>query len=73
MAEESQPTKRHKTSKTHTQHDFLQESLNGDDLDLQIPIPTGEEEQKQIPPDDHDSEKDGNTFNDTDARKSLDD
>jgi hypothetical protein len=73
MAEESQPTKRHKTSDTHTQHDFPQESPNGDDLDSQIPILTGEDEQKQIPLDDHDSDKDGNTFNDTDARKSLDD
>ena len=69
MTEESQPTKRHKTSETHNQHDFSQESLNGDDLDSQILIPTGEEEQKQIPP----SEKVGNTFNGTDARKSFDD
>jgi hypothetical protein len=73
MAEESQPTKRYKTSDTHIQHDFPQESPNGDDLDSQIPISTGEDEQKQIPLDDHDSDKDGNTFNGTDARKSLDD
>jgi hypothetical protein len=59
----------HKTSETHNQHDFSQESPNGDDLDSQILIPTGEEEQKQIPP----SEKVGNTFNGTDARKSFDD
>ena len=60
MAEESQPTKRHKTSNTHIQHDFPQESPNGDDLDSQILIPTGEDEQKQIPLDDHESDKDGN-------------
>jgi hypothetical protein len=73
MAEESQPTKRHKTLETHTQHDFPQESPNEDDLDSQIPIPTGEDEQKQIPLDDYDSDKDGNTSHDSDARKSLDD
>ena len=73
MAEEIQPTKRHKTSNTHIEHDIPQESPIGDDLDSQILIPTGEDEQKQIPLDDHESDKDGNLFNDSDARKSLDD
>ena len=47
MAEESQTTKRHKTSETHTQHDLPQGTPIGEDLDPQIPIPIGEEEFKQ--------------------------
>jgi hypothetical protein len=73
MSEKIQPTKRHKTSNTHIEHNIPQESPNGDDLDSQHLIPTGEDEQKQIPLDDHESDKDGNSFNDSDARKSLDD
>jgi chromosome segregation ATPase len=69
MTEVSQPTKRYKTSDIHIQNDFPQKSPNGDDL----LIPTGEDEQKQIPLGDHESDKDGNSFNDSDARKSLDD
>jgi hypothetical protein len=73
MAEETQPTKRYKTSETHIQHDISQASPIGDELDPQIINPIGVEGQTQIPLDEHDSEKDGNPFNDTDARKSLDD
>ena len=73
MAVESQPTKRHKTSDTHIQYDFPQESHHGDDLDPQFLIPTREDEQKRIPLDDHESDKDENSFNDSDARNSLDD
>ena len=36
-------------------------------------IPVGEEENKQIPLNDHESDKEGNLFNDSDVRKSLDD
>jgi hypothetical protein len=65
MAEETQPTKRHKTCNIRLEHNIPQESPNGDDIDPQILIPTGEDEQKQIPLDDHESDKDGNTFNDS--------
>ena len=41
MAEESQITKRHKTSEIHTQHDLPQGIPIGEDLDPQIPIPLG--------------------------------
>jgi hypothetical protein len=73
MAEEIQPTKRHKTSNTHIEHNIPQKSPNGDDLDSQNLIPTGEDEQKQIHSDNHESDKDGNLFDDSDSRKSLDD
>ena len=49
MAEENQPTKRHKSSDTHTEHDTTQASPIGDDLDPQFLIPIGEEEYKQEP------------------------
>jgi hypothetical protein len=73
MAEEIQPTKRHKPSDTYTQDDLPQGTPIGEDLDPQIPIPAGEEENKQIPLNDHELDKEENTFNDSDARKSLDD
>jgi hypothetical protein len=44
MAEEMQPTKRHKPSDTYTQHDLPQGSPVGEDLDSQILISAGEEE-----------------------------
>jgi hypothetical protein len=53
----------------HIQHDIWQASPIGDELDPQILNPIGDEEQKQITLDDHDSEMNGNPFNDTDARK----
>jgi hypothetical protein len=62
MAEETQPTKRYKTSNTHIEQNIPQESSVGDDLDSQILIPIGGEEQKQIPLDDHESDKEGNMF-----------
>ena len=46
MAEESQTTKRHKTSEIHTQHDLPEGTPIGEDLDPQIPIPIGEEEKQ---------------------------
>ena len=73
MAEEIQPTKRHKPSETHTQDDLPQGTPIGEDLDSQTLIPAGEEENKQIPLNDLESDKEENTFNDSDARKSLDD
>jgi hypothetical protein len=73
MAEEIQPTKRHKPSNPHIEQNIPQESSVGNDLDSQILIPTGGEEHKQIPLDDHESDKEGNLFNNSDARKSLDD
>jgi hypothetical protein len=72
MAEENQPTKRHKTSDTHTEHDTTQASPIGDDLDLQIPIPIGEEEYKQETDGNDLSERERNSFLDTDNSKSLD-
>jgi hypothetical protein len=47
MAEDNQPTKRHKTSNTHTEHNTTQASPIGDELDSQILIAIGEEENKQ--------------------------
>jgi hypothetical protein len=47
MAEESQSTKRHKTSEIHTQNDIPQGTPIGEDLDSHVPIPIGEEELKQ--------------------------
>ena len=41
MAEESQPTKRHKQSETHTEQNIPQASPNGDELDTQMPFPMG--------------------------------
>jgi hypothetical protein len=73
MAEEIQPTKRHKPSNPHIEQNIPQESSVGNDLDSQTLIPTGGEEHKQIPSDDHEYDKEGNLFNDSDARKSLDD
>ena len=46
MAEENQPTKRHKTSNTHTEYDISQASPIGDELDSQILISIGEEGNK---------------------------
>ena len=69
MAEEIQPTKRHKPSETHTQDDLPQGTPIGEDLDSQTLIPAGEEENKQIPLNDLESDKEENTFNDSDARK----
>ena len=73
MAEENQPTKRHKPSNTHTEHDISQASPIRDDLDSQIPIPIGEEENKREADENDQSERERNTFLDTDVRKSLDD
>ena len=73
MAEESQTTKRHKTSETHTQHDLPQGTPIGEDLDPQIPIPIGEEELKQDGNGNDDSEGEQNSFRDTDTCKILDD
>ena len=72
MAEDNQPTKRHKTSDTHTEHDTTQASPIGDGLDPQFLIHIGEEDKQE--PDGNDlSEKERNPFLDTDIRKSLDD
>ena len=73
MAEENQPTKRHKSSDTHTEHDTTQASPIRDDLDPQFLIPIGEEEYKQEPDGNDLSERERNPFLDTDIRKSLDD
>jgi hypothetical protein len=48
MAEERQPTKRHKTSETHIQHDISQASSIGDELDPQILNPSGDEEENKF-------------------------
>ena len=73
MAEENQPTKRHKTSNTHIEHDISQASPIGDELDSQILIFIGEEENKQETDENNQPEREMNTFLDTDVRKSLDD
>ena len=85
MAEESQPTKRYKSSETHTQDDLPQgtpigEDLDphlpipiGEDLDPHLPIPIGEEELKQDGNGNDDSEGEQTFFGDTDVCKSLDD
>ena len=57
MVEENQPKKRHKTSNTHTEHDILQASPIGDELDLQIIISIGEEENKQETDENYQSER----------------
>jgi hypothetical protein len=73
MAEESQPTKRHKPPDTHTEHDILQASPNGDELDSQLPFPNGEEEVKLNDDDSTESGRDKKFFLDSDIRKALDD
>jgi hypothetical protein len=96
MAEENQPTKRHKTLNTHTEHDISQASPIGVELysqilidwrklergsikcsppppHLQIVISIGEEENKQEADENDQSERERNTFLDTNVRKSLDD
>ena len=71
MAEENQPTKRYKTWNTHNEHDISQASPVGDELDPQLLIPIGEEENKQETDENDQSERERNTFLDTDGRKSL--
>ena len=66
-------SKQHKSSDTHTEHDTTQASPIGDDLDPQFLILIGEEEYKQEPDGNDLSEKERNSFLDTDIRKSLDD
>ena len=73
MAEESQPTKRYKTSETHTQNDIPQGTPIGEDLDSHLPNPIGEEELKQDGNGKDDSEGEQISFMDTDVCKSLDD
>ena len=73
MAEESQPTKRHKQSETHTEHDILQASPNGDELDTQSPFPNGEGETKLDNDDSTESGRDKKFFLDSDIRQTLDD
>ena len=73
MAEEKQPTKRYKSSETHTQNDIPQGTPIGEDLDTQFPIPIGGEEIKQ---DGHGNDNSGgeqSSFTDTDVCKTLDD
>jgi hypothetical protein len=69
MAEDTQPTKRHKSYNIHTEHDILQPSPIRDELDSQLPIHIGEEELKQEnlrEPDENDhSEGERNPFLDT--------
>jgi hypothetical protein len=73
MAEANQPTKRYKTSNTHTERDISQASPIGDEVDSQILIPIGEEKNKREIDENDQSERERNTFLDTDVRKSLDD
>ena len=73
MAEESQPTKRHKQSETHTEHDILQASPNGDELDTQMLLPHGEEENKLDNDDSVNSGREKKFFLDSDIRQTLDD
>ena len=73
MAEESQPTKRHKPSDTQVEHDISQASPNGDELDSQSPFPNGEEEVKLNDDDSTESGRDKKFFLDSDIRKALDD
>jgi hypothetical protein len=73
MAEEKQPTKRHKPSEIHTQNDIPQGIPIGEDLDTQLPIPIGGEEFKPDGNGDNNSEGEHNSFIDTDACKTLDD
>ena len=73
MAEESQPTKRHKQSGTHTEQNILQASPNGDELDTQMPFPHGEEENKLDNDDSVESGRDKKFFLDSDIRQTLDD
>ena len=73
MAEETQPTKRHKPSEIHTQNDIPQGTPIGEDLDTQLPIPIGGEEFKQDGNVDDNSEGEQNSFIDTGGCKPLDD
>jgi hypothetical protein len=73
MAEESQPTKRHKQSETHTEHDISQASPNGDELDTHMTLPTREEETNRPTADSMESGREKTFFLDSDIRKALDD
>ena len=73
MAEEIQPTKRHKSSEIHTQNNIPQASPIGDELDTQLLNPIGEEELKLDGNKDDNSEEERNPFLDTDVCKTLDD
>ena len=73
MAEESQPTKRHKQSEKHTEQNIPQASPNGDELDTQMPFPHGEEENKLDNDDSVESGREKKFFLDSDIRKTLDD
>jgi hypothetical protein len=73
VAEESQPTKRYKSSETHTQNDKPQGTPIGEDLDTQSPIPIVEDEFKQDGNGNDNSEGEQSSFTDTDVCKTLDD
>jgi hypothetical protein len=73
MAEETRPTKRYKSSKTHTQNGIPQGTPIGEDIDTQFPTPIGGEEFKQDGNGDDNSEGEHNSFIDSDACKTLDD
>ena len=73
MAEENQPTKRHKTSNPHIEQDISQASPNGDELDTQMPFPHGEEENKLDNDDSVESGREKKFFLDSDIRQTLDD
>jgi hypothetical protein len=73
MVEDTQPTKRYKSSETHTQNDIPQGTPIGEDLDTQFSIPIGGEKFKQDVNGNDNSEGKQSSVTDTDVCKTLDD
>jgi hypothetical protein len=68
MVEKNQPTKRYKTSNTHTERDISQASPIGYELDSYTPISIADEENKREIDENDQSERERDTFLDTDVR-----